>query len=110
MIAPISSAAGGVPLALEWGQFGLGGVVIGALFWLIWTMGKRTDAQLERHGKERTEWRESQEKRDSDMSAALQGLTEAIWQSSVRPRPRFTEPSIEGSTDRVHPSGQSIQA
>ena len=99
MIAPISNAAGGVPLALEWGQFGLGGVVIGALFWLIWTMGKRTDAQLERHGKERTEWRESQERRESDITTALQELTQAIWQSRVRARASSSESAPNPSPD-----------
>jgi hypothetical protein len=68
----------GVPLALEWSQFGLGGVVIGAMFWLVWTMGKRQDLQSKLHRDERAEWRGSQEHRDREMTGALTELTRAL--------------------------------
>tara|TARA_R110000851_G_scaffold129588_1_gene262587 strand:- start:5 stop:223 length:219 start_codon:yes stop_codon:yes gene_type:complete len=59
-------------------DYGLAGVVIGALFWLNFHLGKRFDNQLDNHGDERKEWRAESARRDVEMCRALDGLTEAL--------------------------------
>jgi hypothetical protein len=75
-----------VPPALEWGQFGLAGLTIGALFWLVWHLGKRYDAQAKLHRDERKEWRDDANARHADMARALDGLTDAIRDGGSRRR------------------------
>lgn len=62
----------------DWAQFGLAGVVIAALFWLVVSYGKRQDVQEAAHRDERREWRESEERRTEKLEAALNALTEAL--------------------------------
>lgn len=74
------------PALAPWAEFGLAGLMIGALFFtlilIVKWMIRQTEAMAETHREERREWRDSarEERRDtSDKMAATVGeLTRAI--------------------------------
>lgn len=66
----------------EWAQFGLGGLVIAALFALLWKIVHgalgRFDTVMSEHRKERDEWRRSSEQRDDKLERALHELSRSL--------------------------------
>ena len=63
--------------AIDWGQFGLAGAVIFALFSFLVFMAKS-------HKEERKEWREDSGKRADQTNVVIEKLTEAIRDSKGR--------------------------
>lgn len=65
-----------------WSQFGLSGLVIGALFFILWRVAtgalSRFDTVINDHRQERKEWRESAERRDGNLEKALQEVAREI--------------------------------
>ena len=55
----------------KWGEFGLAGVVTGALFMLLWW-------SLRGHREERKEWRDDATARQAKTDAVIEKLTDAI--------------------------------
>ncbi len=67
-------------------DFGLAGLVIASLFYLIHKFIEDMRAVRAEHKDERTEWRVSQEHRDERMDQTITGLTIAIQEQSRRHR------------------------
>lgn len=66
----------------EFAQFGLAGLVILALFFVLYQLingaMKRYDSVMSEHRSERKEWRESEDKRSERMDRTLNELTASI--------------------------------
>ena len=66
----------------DWSQFGLAGLVIGALFTVLFLFVKAAISRLEEmdsiHREERQEWRHTFERRDDKLESVLDRLTEAV--------------------------------
>lgn len=84
--------------AFDWAQFGLAGLVIGALFFCMWkivthgidrvdVIDKRHTETIEKihdsHKTERTEWRESSDKNQSEIKAVVEELTNVVRGSTA---------------------------
>jgi hypothetical protein len=79
--------------AEKWAEFGLSGVVISALFFVIWRLvtearehseklqemhHRQTASLLREHREERAEWLESAERRDDKLGQAINNLTNSF--------------------------------
>lgn len=67
-------------------DFGLAGLVIASLFYLIHKFLEDTKAVRDEHKSERTEWRLSQEHRDDQLFSAINKLTLVIEEQNHRHR------------------------
>lgn len=72
----------------EWSQFGLAGLIVAAMFWLLWNVIKssmeRFDTVMKEHREERSEWRKSSESRDDKLERTLSEVTRALHQNSPK--------------------------
>lgn len=75
---------------VDWSQFGLAGVVIGALFFslviVIRWMVAHIDKTNERHHLERSEWRQSAEQMAIRVEQAMHAINDAIKELIVTVR------------------------
>jgi hypothetical protein len=67
-------------------EYGLAGLVIAALLYLINKYIEDTKVMRKEHREERKEWNESQEKRDEKLERAITGLEAAFREQSNRYR------------------------
>lgn len=58
-----------MPDVTPWAQFGLAGVVIGVLFWMLWALFRSNAA-------ERIEWKKDMREMHLESTKAIDGLTE----------------------------------
>ena len=75
-----------IPIASVY-EYGIAGLVIGALFYLIRDMlqnhNRQVDRLIESHMSERTRWQESQERQHTEMLDAFQKNTEAMHDLTI---------------------------
>lgn len=83
-----------VPLLIRWGDFGLAGMVIGALFITIWLIGKNILIKLfELQREERREWLETfktittqADRRQEETNLAIRELSVVVQEMNSRQR------------------------
>lgn len=71
--------------ALPWAQFGLAGLVIGALFAVLWHFMKQHREEREKtsesHRDERREWRAEATSREERLQEIFKSFTEAVLEA-----------------------------